>query len=232
MLKYNCILKNCVFAIMCISIAPFSGCIFLKTESTKSNSIIHEIKPETIAPGEVEEALANQEKTEDAPPDKKNEAAVSEEKAEYALRDTQDTRGSGYLSEGSAISLGIMDGDEELKVLKKISRLEARLKEERNKLDIQTKAFNKKLSDLQAAKDGVDKEFADTRQELEERNQDLLDKIKILESKLSETEARAVAAEQELHPIKKELLKAQISETKAQQELYKLKIDNLKQSEQ
>jgi len=52
-----------------------------------------------------------------------------------------------------------------------------------------------------------------------------------LESKLIDTEARAVAAESELKPVKKELLKTQLSEIKAQQELYKLKIDNLKKEE-
>ncbi|MBC8549408.1 MAG: hypothetical protein H8D23_07135, partial [Candidatus Brocadiales bacterium] len=67
---------------------------------------------------------------------------------------------------------------------------------------------------------------------LQESSKGLLEKIKILESTVKETELRAIAAEKELHPIQKELLKVQISETKAQQELYKLKIEKLKRDEE
>ncbi len=137
-------------------------------------------------------------------------------------------QGSGYLVEGSTISLGIIDGDEELKVLNKIKRLESRLAAERKT----AKALEEKLSKLQAAKEGVEKDYADTRKKLEERNKVLSDEIKAMELKLRETETRAVTAEQALNPLKKELLKSQISETKAQQELYKLKIENIKQVEE
>lgn len=137
-------------------------------------------------------------------------------------------QGSGYLSEGSSIGMGVIDGDDEVNVLEKIRRLEARLEAERNKV----KTFKEKLSKLQTAKEGVEKDFADTKKRLEKENKDLSDKIKALESKLSDTEARVVAAEKALKPVKGELLKAQLSEIKAQQELYKLKIDNLKQEEE
>lgn len=137
-------------------------------------------------------------------------------------------QGSGYLSEGSSIGMGVIDGDDEVNVLEKIRRLEARLEAERNKM----KTFKEKLSKLQTAKEGVEKDFADTKKRLEKENKDLSDKIKALESKLSDTEARVVAAEKALKPVKGELLKAQLSEIKAQQELYKLKIDNLKQEEE
>jgi chromosome segregation ATPase len=137
-------------------------------------------------------------------------------------------QGSGYLSEGSSIGMGVIDGDDEVNVLEKIRRLEARLEAERNKV----KTFEEKLSKLQTAKEGVEKDFTDTKKRLENENKDLSDKIKALESELSDTEARAVAAEKELSPVKKELLKSQLSEIKAQQKLYKLKIDNLKQEEE
>ena len=133
----------------------------------------------------------------------------------------------GYLSEGSSIRIGVIDGDEEVNALEKIRRLETRLEAERNKV----KAFEEKLSKLQAAKEGVEKDFADTRKRREKENKDLSDKIKALESELSDTEARAVAAEKELDAVKGELLKAQLSEIKGQQEMYKLDIDNLKQEE-
>lgn len=149
---------------------------------------------------------------------------LSDTEAEVVATD----QGSGYLSEGSSIRMGVIDGDEEVNVLEKIRRLEARLEAERNKV----KAFEEKLSKLQTAKEGVEKDFADTKKKLENENKDLSDKIKALESELSDTEARAVAAEKELTPVKKELLKAQLSEIKAQQKLYKLKIDNLKQEEE
>jgi hypothetical protein len=136
--------------------------------------------------------------------------------------------GSGYLSEGSAIRLGQVDGDDEIKVLKKVRRLEARLEAERNKV----KALGEELTNLQAAKESVENDFANTKEELEEKSNNLLEKINALTSKLEETESRAIATEQELDPIKKELLKAQISETKAQQELYKLKIENLQKDEE
>jgi hypothetical protein len=141
-------------------------------------------------------------------------------------------QGSGYLSKGSALGLGMVDGDEELKVLKKIKIIEARLKALRNEMRIQTETSNKKLSDLQTAKEGVEKDLADTKKRLEKENKDLSVKIKALESKLSDTEARAVTAEKKLEPVKERLLKAQLSEIKAEQELYKLKIDNLKQEEE
>ncbi len=152
------------------------------------------------------------------------ETKLSDTEAEVVATE----QGSGYLSEGSSIRMGVIDGDEEVNVLEKIRRLEARLEAERNKV----KASEEKLSKLQKAKEGVEKDFTDTKKRLESENKDLSDKIKALESELSDTEARTVAAEKELSSVKKELLKSQLSEIKAQQKLYKLKIDNLKQEEE
>ncbi|MBC8550193.1 MAG: hypothetical protein H8D23_11160 [Candidatus Brocadiales bacterium] len=138
------------------------------------------------------------------------------------------TPGAGYLSDGSTIGLGIVDGDDELRVLKKVKRLEARLEEEENKV----KSLNKELADIQAAKEKVENDLANSNEMMQEKSNSLLEKIKALESTVKETESRAIAAEQELAPVKKELLKAQISETKTQQELYKLKIEKLKENEE
>lgn len=136
--------------------------------------------------------------------------------------------GAGYLADGSTIGLGIVDGDDELRVLKKVKRLEARLVDDKNKIEL----LNKELITLQSAKENVEKELASSKKLLLENSKGLLEKIKVLESKIKETESRAIAAEKELHPIKKELLKVQISETKAQQELYKLKIEKLKREQE
>ena len=141
---------------------------------------------------------------------------------------TVTTRPGGYLADGSTIGLGIVDGDDELRVLKKVKRLETRLAEEEEKL----KALNKDLAELQAAKVAVEKDFANTVKLLEEKSSGLLEKMSTLESTAKEAEARAIAAEQELNPIKKELIKLQIADTKVQQELYKLKIEKLKRDEE
>ncbi|MFV1974346.1 MAG: hypothetical protein ACC651_01285 [Candidatus Scalindua sp.] len=162
------------------------------------------------------------------PEEKHKDMLTNISKAETESKAVAAEPGSGYLSEGSAIRLGQVDGDDEIKVLKKVRRLEARLEAERNKV----KALGEELTNLQAAKESVENDFANTKEELEEKSNNLLEKINALTSKLEETESRAIATEQELDPIKKELLKAQISETKAQQELYKLKIENLQKDEE
>jgi hypothetical protein len=136
--------------------------------------------------------------------------------------------GAGYLADGSTIGLGIVDGDDELRVLKKVKRLEARLEEDKSKLEL----LNKDLIALKASKEIAEKELADSKILLQKNSKGLLEKIKVLESTVKVTEERAIAAENELHPIQKELLKVQISETKAQQELYKLKIEKLKRDEE
>ncbi len=137
-------------------------------------------------------------------------------------------RGAGYLSDGSTIGLGIVDGDDELRVLKKVKRLEVRLVEERDKIEL----LKKELTDLKSAKIIVENELADNKKLLQEKTEGLIEKIKTLESTVEKTESRAIAAEEALHPIKKELLKVQISETKVQQELYKLKIKKLQDDEE
>lgn len=188
--------------------------------SLQTKKIDKKISDRHVAQEDVEKKFAN------------NKKALEEKNKNIQTKTSEDEAvavkpGSGYLSEGSAIRLGLVDGDEEIKVLKKVRRLEARLEAERNKV----KSLGEEVTNLRAAKESVEKDFANTRKELEEKNNNLLEKINALESKLKETESKAIAAEQELNHVKKELLKTQISETKAQQELYKLKIENLNKDE-
>lgn len=213
MSKSNLKFKECIWAILCISIILLNGCKLLEQNHAKSDDTnIKEDKTKT-----------------DKPAARNDKPFIKESKAKDALPSEQ---GTGYLSKGSMLGMGVEDEDGELKVLKKIKILEARLKASKNEMSIQAETSNKKLSDLQAAKEGVEKDFADTKKRLENENKDLSDRIKALESKLSDTETRAVAAEKELNLAKGELLKIQLSEIKTQQELYKLKIDNLKQEEE
>jgi hypothetical protein len=228
MSKANSKFKGYIWPILCISIILLNGCEYLQLNKAKpavsrDKPLIEVSKAEVVPP--VEE---NKTKT-DKPAASSDKPLIKESNAIEAPPAEQ---GSGYLSQGSPLGLGMVDGDEEVKVLKKIKKLEARLEALRNDMRIKTKASNKKLVDLQAAKEVVEKDFADTRERLEKENKDSSDKIKVFESKLIDFEARAVSAENELNPVKEELLKTQLAEIKAQQELYKLKIDNLKQEEE
>lgn len=227
MSKSNSKFKGYIWPILCISVILLNGCQYLELKKAKPVSrdkpLIEVSKPEVVPPVEEDKTKT------DEPAASSDKPLVKESKAKEAPPAEQ---GSGYLSKGSPLGLGMVDGDEEVKVLKKVKKLEARLEALRNDIRIQTETSNKKLSDLQAAKEGVEKDFADTKERLEKENKDLSDKIKAFESKLIDFEARAVSAEKELNPVKEELLKTQLSEIKAQQELYKLKIDKLNQEEE
>ncbi len=211
MIKTNIRLKDCFLTVMCFSIILFNGC--LPTSIPNSQTLNKRNKFVDL------EEIEN-----DKPPAKIDRPSIEVSK----MTNPHAEQGAGYLSNGSALSMGVMDGDEELKVLDKIKRLEARLEKERNSVT----TLNDELSKLQTAKDDIEKDFADTKKRLEEKNTELLDIIKSLELKLKESETRTTTVEQELSTVKKELLKAQIVETKAKQELYKLKIDNLKEDKE
>ena len=181
MSKSNYKLKEYIWTTLCISIILLNGCKLLELDQTKP-----------AASRDV--PLIKVSKTKEVPPVKEDKiktdkpAAIRDKpliKESKEIEVPPAEQGSGYLSEGSTISLGIVDGDEELKVLKKIKKLEARLEALRNKMSIQEETSNKKLSDLQAAKEAVEKDFADTKKRLEKENKDLSDKIKTFESKLS-----------------------------------------------
>lgn len=255
MLRTNYRLRECTLALLCLSALLFNGCTLTMPKLSKSYSKDIEKdkvkidKPSVVLEKEYLSAgstigLEMVDGDEDLKISEKVERLEARLKAEEKERKKLNKKisdmqvaeaetvtakpGAGYLSEGSTIGLGIIDGDEELRVLKKVKRLEARLEEERNKV----KSLNKDLADLQSVKENIENDFANTKKLLQEENNNLLEKINTLESALEETESRAIAAEQELNPIKKELLKLQISETKTQQELYKLKIEKLKRDEE
>lgn len=201
-------LKERILSVICFSIILLNGCFSTPVfkEQVKEHDKFEKqenIKHDNIS-AEIDKPLTGENQT---------------------INQTPVSQGSGYLSEGTTLSMGVMDGDEELKVLQKIKRLETRLEAEKDKV----KTLSSEISALQATKEEIQKDFTDTKKELEEKNSDLLDTIKSLELKLKESDSRAITAEQELSSVKKELLKAQIIETKAQQELYKLKIENLEQ---
>ncbi|MGR3301203.1 MAG: hypothetical protein ACUZ8I_01745 [Candidatus Scalindua sp.] len=228
MSKANLRFKEYIWPILCVFIILLNGCEYLKPNQAKPAARRDKPLIEVSTTKDVPPVEEDKTKT-DKPAASSDKPLIKESKAKEAPPAEQ---GSGYLSKGSPLGLGIVDGDEEIKVLKKIKILKARIKALKNEMRIQTETSNKKLSDLQAAKEGVEKDFADTKERLVKENNDLSDKIKGFESKLSDFEARAVAAEKELNPVKEELLQTQLFEIKAQQELYKLKIDNLKQEEE
>ncbi len=209
MIKPNFRLRDFFLIMMCFSIILFNGCFFTPLPNTQ---ILN--KQKKFADQEI---IKN-----DKPHVKIVKPSIEENKT---INPPATKQGKGYLSDGSALSMGVMDGDEEIKVLQKIKRLEARLGKEKNKV----KRLNTEVSELKTAKESIEKDFADTKKEMEEKIANLLDTVKSLESKLKESNARVATAEQELASTIKELLKSQIIETRAQQELYKLKIENLKQ---
>lgn len=139
------------------------------------------------------------------------------------VKDDHYGQGSGYLSQGSTVDLGVVDGESELKVLDKIRSLERELNREK----AIHKKLDQKLRDLKIAKEKVEKGLADAKVQLAEYQENLKSEIESWKAKLEETEARTFVAEQRLEPLKEELLKAQITETKAKQELFNMKIKYL-----
>ena len=237
MSKDNSKFKGYIWPILCISIILLNGCEYLelnraKPAASSEKPLIEVSKAEELEALKKIEKIETRLKTEKENMNLQMETLNKKISDIQASKETPAEQGSGYLSKGSPLGLGMVDGDEEVKVLKKIKILEARLKALRNEMRIQTETSNRKLSNLQIAKEGVEKHFADTKERLEKENKDLSDKIKVFESKLSDAKTRAVSAENELNPVKEELLKTQLSEIKAQQELYKLKIDKLNQEEE
>jgi hypothetical protein len=154
--KANLKFKEYIWAILCISIILLNGCEYLKLNQAKpaagrDRPLIEISKTGEVPP--VEEDKTKKEippvegdKTEtDKPPVSSDKPLVKEGKAEEV---PPAEKGSGYLSKGSPLGLGMVDGDEEVKVLKKIKILEARLEALRNEMRTKTKASNKKLSAL------------------------------------------------------------------------------------
>ncbi len=137
-------------------------------------------------------------------------------------------QGTGYLKEGSTVSLGIFDEEEELKVLDKVKKLEKKLNTEVKK----RKTLAQYMFDLNTAKDKVEKELADTKKKHDENNMNLSEQIKSLEAQKLDLEERTIIAEEETERLKKDILKIKISETKVKQELFKYKIKQLEDTEE
>lgn len=137
-------------------------------------------------------------------------------------------QGTGYLKEGSTVSLGIFDEEEELKVLDKVKKLEKKLNTEVKK----RKTLEQYMFDLNIAKDNVEKELADTKEKDGKDIENMSEEINSLEAQKLDLEERANVAEEETERLKKDVLKIKISETKLKQELFKFKIKHLEDTEE
>ncbi len=202
MIIFKNILKKHILIFLCLLVVFGNGCFSPKIEQKKPDK--SGIKQHTL---------------------KTAEPAVKQVETKAV---TSTSQGTGYLSNGSTVSVGVLDGDEEIKILEKIRRLERALNEESEK----QKTLAQNLADLKAVKEKDEKEFTETKKELEEINTNLSEDIKLLKSRLKDLEEKLAIAELEQKQLKEKLLKTQIAETKAQQELFKLKIDQLEKNQE
>ena len=152
------------------------------------------------------------------------ETVVKQEETVSAL---PESHGSGYLSEGPTVSVGLLDGEEELKILEKIKRLEKSLNKEKERRE----TLEQNLTDVKVAKEKVEEECSETKKELEANNKNLTEEMKVLDARIKDLEKKLAIAELKPKQLEEEVIKAQIAETKARQELFKLKIDQLEKSE-
>ncbi len=138
------------------------------------------------------------------------------------------SEGAGYLSGGSTVSVGLLDGDEELRILELVRKLEKSLEIEKE----MRQALEQNLADMTAAKENVDNEFAATKIELEGDIYNLREEMKGLKAKIEELKKDIIVVESRPKKLEEQLVKAQIAETKARQELFKLKIDLLESGDE
>ncbi len=218
MITLNKGLREFVIVISCLLVVLCNGCFSdLKEDFLTYKARLDENKelapPQQDATKEVTPS-SQQDMTEDFPPPPEQETANVT---------ASDQQGKGYLKDGSTVSLGILDGDEELQILEKIKRLEKKLNKEIKKRE----AIEESLTEMKAAKDKVKGEL----KELEWVNNNLLEDIKTLETQKKELEEKVAAAEQQSEQLEKKILDSQIAETKAEQELYKLKIERLEEEQ-
>ncbi|HDY68019.1 MAG: hypothetical protein JYX80_07280 [Candidatus Scalindua sediminis] len=208
MITLNKGLREFVIVTFCLLVVLCNGCFSYVKEEVLT------IKARLDADKEVTPSSLQQNTTEEVstPVDQKT-ASVT----------TSDQQGKGYLKDGSTVSLGVLDGDEELQILEKIKRLEKKLNKEIKKRE----AIVESLTEMKAAKDKVEGEL----KELEWVNNNLLEDIKALETQKKELEEKVAAAEQQSEQLEKKILDSQIAETKAEQELYKLKIEGLEEEQ-
>lgn len=215
MITLNKRLIGFVIVISCLSVVLCSGCLselkedFLTYRANKQDAA----KEVTTPPPSPQQNI-----TREAPPLKQEAANVL----------ASDQQGKGYLKDGSTVSLGVLDGDEELKVLEKVKKIEKELNREIKKREI----IEESLVEMKAAKSKVEEEFIITKRELEEVIKNLSEDIKSLDIQKKELKEKAVAAVQQTEKLKEEILSSQIAETKARQELYKLKIERLEEEQE
>ena len=219
MITLNKGLREFVIVIFCLLVVLCNGCFsYLKEEVLTYKARLDANKelapPQQDATKEVTPSSPQQNTTEEvSPPVVQKTASVT----------TSGQQGKGYLKDGSTVSLGVLDGDEELQILEKVKRLEKKLNKEIKKRE----AIVESLTEMKAAKDKVEGEL----KELEGVNNNLLEDIKALETQKKELEEKAAAAEQQSEQLEKKILDSQIAETKAEQELYKLKIERLEEEQ-
>lgn len=129
------------------------------------------------------------------------------EEASYSLEQgaantaASDQQGKGYLKNGSTVSLGVLVGDEELKVLERIKRLERKLEREKEK----RVALEESLAEVRAARDKVEEEFIITKKDLEGIIKSLSEDLDACETQKKELEEKAVSAEQQIELLKEKI---------------------------
>jgi hypothetical protein len=221
MITLNKGLREFVIVIFCLSVVLCSGCLSERWEDilsfkAKRDAAIEEM-PTPPPPSPSQQNTAK----EASPP-------LEQETANVTVPQQKPQQGKGYLKDGSTVSLGVLDGDEELQVLEKIKRLEKELDKEVKKRN----AVAESLAETRAAKDKIEEEFIITRKDLEEINEDLSRDMKVFKTQKEALEEKLASAERQIEQLKEEALNSQIAETKAQQELYKLKIKKLEEKQE
>ncbi len=216
MITLNKRLREFVIVIFCLPVVLCSGCLSELRED------ILDFKAKQDAAIEEMPSPPQQNITKEVSP------PLEQETANVTVPEQEPQQGKGYLKDGSTVSLGILDGDEELQVLEKIKRLEKELDKEVEKRN----AVEESLAETRAAKDKIEEEFIITKRELEEIIKNLSEDIKGLETQNEESDEKAVTAKLQIEMLKEKILSIQISETKAQQELYKLKIEKLEEKQE
>ena len=213
-------LREFVIVIFCLSVVLCSGCLSelrddILSFKAKRDAAIEETPPPPPSPPQqntIKEA---------SPP-------LEQETASVTVPQQKPQQGKGYLKDGATVSLGVLDGDEELQVLEKIKRLEKELDKEVEKRN----ALEESLAEVRAAKNKIEEEFIITKRDLEEIIEDLSRDIKVFKTQKEALEEKFASVEQQIEQLKEEALNSQIAETKAQQELYKLKIEKLEEKQE
>ena len=216
-------LREFVIVIFCLSVVLCSGCLSELREDilsfkAKRDAAIEEMPTPPPSPSS---SPSQQDTAKEASP------PLEQETASVTVPEPEPQQGKGYLKDGSTVSLGVLDGDEELQVLEKIKRLEKELDKEVERRN----AIEESLAEARAAKDKIEEEFIITKRDLEEINEDLSRDMKVFKSQKEALEGKLASAERQIEQLKEEALNSQIAETKAQQELYKLKIKKLEEKQ-